>query len=524
VVRRPRPEESIRTLDGVVRRLTTEMLVIADAERPVALAGIMGGAETEVTERTRVVLLESANFSPTSIRRGSRTLRLKTEASVRFDKGLPPSLTMLALRRATKMLVELCGGRASRGVLDAYPAPQDAITIRLTPVELRRILGIELTLAQIRRALGRLGFECREEGQALLVRSPEHRSDIQIPADLVEEVARLIGYDRIPTTTLAGPLPDHPPQPMRSLTERVRDLLVGCGLQEVISYSLVGRRLLSKIAPGAKDGAPDPLRLANPMTPDHEMLRTSLLPSILECVASNLCVDEPGPRLFEIGRIYLPRKGDLPKEQEMLAVAMAGQGCRRGWSERTLELDFYDLKGVVEELLVRLNLKEPRFCRTASQDLFHPGRALAIEWKGLRLGVMGELHPTVARNFEFGVPVFLAEFDLELLLEVFQGDSLRIAPPPRFPAVRRDLALVVEERVAVSELFDLIRQAGGPLLAAVELFDLYHGQGLPPGTKSCGITLTFRSQERTLTDAEVAEIEARIVELLGRLAGARLRG
>jgi phenylalanyl-tRNA synthetase beta chain len=178
----------------------------------------------------------------------------------------------------------------------------------------------------------------------------------------------------------------------------------------------------------------------------------------------------------------------------------------------------------VEELLVRLNVEEPRFCRTAGQDLLHPGRALAIEWKGLRLGVMGELHPTVARNFEFRVPVFLAEFDLELLLEVFQGDSLRIAPPPRFPAVRRDLALVVEERVEVSELFDLIRQAGGPLLAAVELFDLYHGQGLPPGTKSCGVTLTFRSQERTLTDTEVAEIEARIVELLGRLAGARLRG
>ena len=524
VVRRSRSGESIRTLDDVVRTLTPEMLVIADAERPVALAGVMGGAETEVTERTKVVLLESANFHPTSVRRSSRTLRLKTEASARFDKGLPPALTVLALRRATKMLVELCGGSASRGILDAYPAPQNAIIIRLTPAELRRILGIELTLAQIRRALGRLGFDCREEGQALLVRSPEHRSDIQIPADLAEEVARLIGYDRIPTTTLAGPLPDHPPQPMRSLIERIRDLLVGCGLQEVINYSLVGRRLLIKAASGTKDGAPDPLRVANPMTPDHEMLRTSLLPSLLECVASNLRLDEPGPRLFEVGRVYLPRKGDLPEEREMLVVAMAGPRCQRRWSDATVDLDLYDMKGVVEELLDRLSLGEARLFKNANSGFLHPGRALAIEWKGLRLGVMGELHPKVARNFEFRVPVFLAEFDLELLLEVFQGDSLRIAPPPRFPAVRRDLALVVEERVAVSELFDLIRQAGGPLLAAVELFDLYHGQGLPPGTKSCGVTLTFRSQERTLTDAEVAEIEARIVELLGRLAGARLRG
>jgi phenylalanyl-tRNA synthetase beta chain len=524
VVRRPRSGESIRTLDGIARQLADGMLVIADAERPVALAGIMGGVETEVTGQTKVVLLESANFNATSIRQSSRALRLKTEASVRFDKGLPPALTVLALKRATKMLVELCGGRASRGILDAYPAPREAVAIRLTPAELRRILGLELTVAQIGHALARLGFECREEGQSLLVKSPEHRSDIQIPADLVEEVARLIGYDRIPTTALAGPLPDHPPQPMRAFAERVRDLLVGCGLQEVISYSLVGQRLLSKVTPGANDGAPDRLRLANPMTPDHEMLRTSLLPSLLECVAGNLRPEEPGPRLFEIGRIYLRRKGDLPEEREMLVLAMAGPKQQRQWSERSLDLDFYDLKGAVEELLDRLNLKGARMCPLAGRNPFHPGRTLAIEWKGLRLGVMGEIHPKVARNFEFRVPVFLAEFDLEALLGVVQDDSLYVAAPPRFPAVRRDLALVAEERIPVVELFDVIRENGGPLLAMVELFDLYHGQGMPAGYKSCGITLTFRSQERTLTDAEVAEIEARIVEQLGRLTGARLRG
>jgi phenylalanyl-tRNA synthetase beta chain len=207
----------------------------------------------------------------------------------------------------------------------------------------------------------------------------------------------------------------------------------------------------------------------------------------------------------------------------MLVVAMAGPRRQRQWSEATVDLDFYDLKGVVEELLDRLNLKGARACRIAGQNPLHPGRTLAIEWKDLRLGVMGELHPGTARNFEFRVPVFLAELDLEALLQVDQDDSLHIAPPPRFPAVRRDLALVAEERVAVSELFDVIRETAGPLLSAVELFDLYRGRGLPAGTKSCGITLTFRSQERTLTDAEVAEIEVRIVEQLERLTGARLR-
>ncbi len=524
VVRHARPGESLRTLDGIARSLVAGTLVIADAERPVALAGIMGGSETEVTGKTENVLIESANFDPVSIRRSCRALRLRTEASVRFDKGLPPAVTTLALRRATKFIVEVCGGKASRGVLDVYPSPREAIELRLTPGELRRILGIELTLAQTRSVLDRLGVTCREDGQALLVMSPEHRSDIQIPADLAEEVARLIGYDRIPTTTMAGRLPEHPPQAMYGFIERLRDLLIGCGLQEVITYSLVGRRLLGKMAPGAELGLPDALCLANPMTPDQEILRTSLLPSLLECVANNLRPDEPGLRLFEIGRVYLPRQADLPVEREMLVIAMAGLRWQRQWSEATAELDFYDLKGVVEELIDRLNLHEARVSRIAARDPFHPGRTAAIVWKDLRLGVMGELHPTVARNFELRVPLFVAEFDLEQLLNVVGGDFLRIEPPPRFPAVRRDLALVVKERVPVSELLEVIRQAGGLLLAEVELFDLFRGRELPPGHKSCAFSLVFRSPERTLTDVEVAEVEARIVGQLGTVIGARLRG
>ncbi|MBI3781198.1 MAG: phenylalanine--tRNA ligase subunit beta [candidate division NC10 bacterium] len=524
VVRQFTSGESLRTLDGIVRPLEPGMLVIADAERPAALAGIMGGSETEVTGRTTNVLLESANFDPVSIRRSCRALRLRTEASSRFDKGLSPAITTLALRRATKLIVESCGGRAAHGVLDVYPLPRDPIELRLTPVELRRVLGIELTPAETRSVLSRLGCVCREDGRALLVTSPEHRSDIRIPADLVEEVARLIGYDRIPETTMAGHLPEHAPQPMRGLIERLKDLLSGCGLQEVITYSLVGRLLLGKTHPEAEPGPIDALRLANPMTPDQEMLRTSLLPSLLECVATNLRPDEPGLCLFEIGCVYLPREAELPEEREILVMAMAGPRWQRQWNEAPAELDFYDLKGAVEEVLARLNLQGTRFNRIAEQGLFHPGRTAAIDWKDVRLGLMGELHPAVARNCEIRVPVFLAEFDLEQLLNAVGVDFLRIEPPPRFPAVRRDLALVVEERVPASELLEVIRQAGAPLLAGVELFDLFRGHGLPPGHKSCGVALIFRSPERTLTDAEVADIEAHILEQLGAVIGARLRG
>jgi len=525
VVRRAVPGESLRTLDGLVRTLSPGMLVIADAEHPVALAGIMGGSETEVTHSTRSVLLESANFSPGSIRQSCRALRLRTEASLRFDKGLPPAATTVALRRATKLLVEICGGKASRGLQDVFPAPQEPMEFMLTPAELRRVLGIDLTVLQIRGVLAdRLGFDCREDGNALRVRPPAHRGDIQIPADLVEEVARLVGYDRIPTTTLAGRLPDHPPQPMRALVDHISDLLVGCGLQEVINYSLVGQRLLNKMVVGGDAGVSNGLRLANPMTPDQEVLRMSLLPSLLECVNANLRQDEAGPRLFEIGRVYLPRHNDLPQERQMAVIGMAGPRWQRQWSRATAQLDFYDLKGVVEELLNRLEIRETRFIQIADQSSFHPGRTTAVHSRDVRIGVMGEVHPAVARKWEVRVPVYLAEFDLDQLLIVVGEEFLRIEPPPRFPAIRRDLALIVPEYVPVAELFEVIRRHGEALLEQVELFDLFRGKELPPGYKSCGIGLVFRASDHTLTDTEVVQVESRIIQQLQQATGARLRG
>jgi phenylalanyl-tRNA synthetase beta chain len=287
---------------------------------------------------------------------------------------------------------------------------------------------------------------------------------------------------------------------------------------------MIGRRLLDKIGTGGDDAVPDGLRLANPMTPDQETLRTSLLPSLVECLSNNLRQDEAGPRLFEIGRVYLPRDADLPEERQMLAIGMAGLTWQRQWSRAAAQLDFYDLKGVVEKLLGILNLRDARFTQITSRYPFHPGRASAVYVRDTQLGVIGEIHPTVARNFEARVPIYLAEFDLGQLLSVVGEEFLRIEPLPRFPAIRRDLALIVPERGSVAELFEIIRQAGGPLLEQVDLFDLFRGEDLPAGHRSYGVGLIFRSTDQTLTDAEIVQIESSIIQQLQRQIGVRLRG
>lgn len=250
----------------------------------------------------------------------------------------------------------------------------------------------------------------------------------------------------------------------------------------------------------------------------------SLLPSLLECVNTNLRQDEAGPGLFEIGRVYLPRHDDLPQERQMLVIGMAGPRWQRQWGRATGQLDFYDLKGVVEELLDRLEIRETRFVQIADQPSFHPGRTTAVYSRDVRLGVMGELHPAVAHKCEVRVPVYLAEFDLDQLLIVAGEEFSRIEPPPRFPAIRRDLALIVPEHVPVAELFEAIRRDGGALLEQVELFDLFRGRELPPGYKSCGIGLVFRSPDHTLTDTEIVQVERRIIQQLQQTTGARLRG
>jgi len=528
-VRPARPGEVLTTLDGVTRTLTPERLLITDTAGPIAVAGVMGGAETEVTDATRSVLLESANFHFISIRKTAQALKLPSEASARFGRGVAPSLAAPAAVRATELMRELAGGTIARGVADCYPAPQVPPVVTLTTGEVKRILGMDLPRAEIERILSALEFTCVPEGEtALRVTAPEHRLDIGTgvtgAADLMEEVARIYGYDRIPVTEMADELPPQRDRVSIDLEERVRDLLAMAGLQEVITYRLTTPEREAALAPREGPAAERPyVRVANPISADRVVMRRSLLPGLLEVIAQNARLRE---RLwfFEIGPVFLPKgAAELPEEPRRLAVGVAGRIAPVSWREADpARSDFFDCKGVVEALLSGLHLARVGF-EPASHPTFAPGRTARALVDGQEVGILGEVHPDVSAAFDLPAgPVCLAELDLEALLARVPL-TYRVAAVPRFPPALQDIALVVEEGVSAADLTAAVRAAGGPLVADVRLFDVYRGPQLPPGQKSLAFSLVFQAADRTLTDAEVEAEKRRIVEAVAGRLGARLR-
>jgi phenylalanyl-tRNA synthetase beta chain len=486
----------------------------------VAVAGVMGGRESEVTAATRTILLEAANFHHASIRRTSRALKLRTEASLRFDKGIAPALAPAAARRAVGLMVALAGGRACRGMVDAYPGRGDRAVIPIGPAEVKRVLGIGLERGQIRAALERFGITCEDAGGDLRAVPPEHRMDLRIPADLVEEVARLIGYDQIPTMPLDGAIPQGAPDPLLGALGAARETLAACGLQEVITYSLVGDRLLSRLEDGAPPAGP---HLLNPMSAEQAVLRTTLRASLLDLAAQHQRQGEASVRLFEVGRVFRPRPGDLPDEREMVAIVLAGVRGEASWAAPAAEVDVFDLKGILEELFRRLGVEGARWEPGADPHL-HPGASSVARRNGEVLAVLGELHPQVAARFDFRTRAFLAEADVQQLMAAARSRNFQVAPIGRFPAVRRDLAILVGPEVTAADLEATLRESAGGLLGEVRLFDVYRGDRIPAGTVSYAYALSYQAPDRTLTDAEVDTVEARIVAALRERFGATLRG
>lgn len=519
IVRRASEDEALITLDGVERLLDQDMLIIADEEQPIAIAGVMGGADSEVIEKTTSILLESANFNNVSIRRTSAKLKLKSEASLRFERSLSPELPPLALRRATQLLVELAEGKAAKGIIDAYPGRREKKTILLPKERASQVLGLELDTERILEVLSLLGFSSELIGPSddLMITVPYWRTDIRLPDDLVEEIARIISYDEIPTTMLRGELPERVPAPLLSLKETIRDLLVGCGTQEVITYSLVSQAMLDKIDPQRKLGPA--LRIANPMTLEQEYLRTSLRSGLLATFSANEKHEQNSIRLFEMGKVYLPRENDLPEEREMLAGIMGSPRLDRSWLSEEDTLDFFDAKGVLETMFSRLRVRasfEP-----AEDRILLPGRTAKIVVEGQAVGVMGEVHPRTASLFDISSqPVTLLEVDIERLLP-FAGAAPRYRPIPRFPGIVRDIALVVDAGLAASKVQDIIQSF--PLVSQVTLFDVYSGEPMPQGKKSLAFRIIYQSPSRTLTDEEVNRAQQEIIAWLEQELGATLR-
>ena len=519
IIRRGRDAEPITTIDGAGRVLDQSTLVIADRDRAVAVAGIMGGMDTEVTGETDTVLLESANFDHAIIRQGSQRLGLQSEASVRFDKGLSPELPFEALRRATQLLLELSGGRAASGIVDAYPGKAERKPILLRTREVKRLSGLQVSATTMTRVLKSLGFLCgaTDSPSQFSVVAPYWRSDISCAADLVEEVTRVVGYDEVPATRLAFSLPAQEPSPMLDFKKRLRNILVSCGFQEVLTYSLVSMEKLRKLSPHLQLSA-SPLKIVNPMTHEQEYLRTTLRANVLATLANNQKREENGMRVFEIGRVFLPRGKDLPREKEMLCAALSGSRSRLSWHGDKQLLDFFDAKGAVENLMSQLE-REVDF-EAKDNDGFVQGRAVDILVAEEKIGTMGEVHPKVAQAFDLSGSVSVVEIDLEELLGKATGVK-RYQPIPRFPSVTRDIALLVDAPTTFKQVRQVIHSFA--LARKVVLFDVYSGQQIPEDKKSFAVRIVYQSATHTLTDEEVDKTQDQMLARLRQKLGATLR-
>ena len=531
IVRRAEYGETLRTLDGVDRSFNEDALLICDTRGPIAVAGVMGGYDTEIDENTKNILLESANFNLVSVRRTTQALKLPSEASMRFGKGIHPELAAPAAQRASELMRVLAGGTIAPGMVDAYPVKPEPVVIDLTTTEVERNLGIQFALPDMVSILESLEFTCVPISEdTLRVTVPEHRLDCQYPADLIEEVVRVYGYERIPVTELADRLPPQRSNRGLELEETVRDILVGCGLQEVVTYSLTNLEREAALDPAQ---APDDLRedtyvrLANPITQDRLVMRHSLLVTGLETTAANLRFRDR-VEIFEVGKVFLLETGqELPAEPRRLSIVITGPRSERHWlATEGPDLDFFDLKGVVETLLTRLHITDAIF-QPVGHPTFQPGRTAQVflgePEQGAPIGFIGELDQAV--RSAFGLPdrrVAAAELDLDALL-AHVPVAWFVEPISPYPAALQDLAVIVDEAVPAGQVQSLIAQSGGFLLKEVRLFDVYRGEPVPEGRKSLAFALSFQAPDKTLRDAIVAKQVQRIVQRLKSELGAELR-
>jgi phenylalanyl-tRNA synthetase beta chain len=524
-VRVAREGETLRTLDGQDRELSPDTLLISDEQGPIALAGVMGGAATEVTAGTTNVLLEAARFNPTSIRRTSSGLDLRSEASTRFERGLSSELAAYAAARATKLFVELCGGTARRGVVDAYPRPHENAEVTITRERLDRLIGVHIPSIEVELILGTLGFEILDSAGddldgSFRVLAPWWRTDIAIADDIAEEVVRLAGYDRLPATNIRGRVAEWEPTPDVALREALRDALVGAGLQEVITYSLTTDEVLARVMPPEELNTLRPLRLRNTLSSDREVLRPTLRHALIEVVDRNVRAGANQIAVFEAGRVYLPlRAGDpLPDEREMVVGAVSGSDSDRWGRPTERVLDFYDAKGVLDAAFEALDVS----VHYVADDVYGmaAGRTAALEVDGESIGMVADVDPRTLLQFGVEQPVTLFEIDVARLLERNSGRRT-VSTVSRFPAVVQDLAVVVTEDTAAGDVQAAI--AGSGLVERADVFDVYRGDQVGTGKKSIAFAIRYRAPNRTLTTEDANKEQDRIIRRLEQQFGSTIR-
>lgn len=522
VVRDGRDGDELETLDGERRKLDPDMIVICDADGPTSLAGVMGGARSEVHDGTTRVLLEAATWDGPSIQRTSTRLGLRSEASGRFEKGLSPEQAMEAMALATRLLIELCGARVAPGTVDVGgPGPAPAV-IRLRDARVRGLLGVEIPRERSAEILTALGFGVAAAGDGLAVTVPHfRRRDVTREADLIEEVARIDGVDKLPATLpqrggAVGGL-----TAAQQLRRRAADTLAAAGLHEVYGWSWSAPEVADRLRLAADDPRRRAIAVENPMSAEHALMRTTLLGSLLDVARRNVTHGTPDVAVFESGRVYLPHDGaELPREPHHVGVLLTGAVRPATWREpQPPQADFFAAKGVLAALLDALRVSWR--IEEGSEPFLHPGRAAAVLVDGARVGWIGELHPSIAADWELG-RVAAFEIDLDAVIAAVPG-PVRYVDYTSFPEVRQDLAVVVPARVPAADVVRVVREAGGPLLGAAEVFDVYRGAQIGEDEVSLALRLAFRSPERTLTDEEVAERRAAIEAALAERVGGRIR-
>jgi len=508
VVRRSEPGEALTTLDGNVRTLTPGMLVIADETKPIGLAGIMGGENSEIMDDTVDVVFESANFNGTSIRQTALALGMRTEASGKFEKNIDPLLTLPAVDRACELVELLGAGEVMDGVIDVLNDIPEPRTIELEPDRINALLGTDISEADMVEYLRRL--EIPVEGHE--IRVPSWRPDLVGMTDIAEEVGRLFGYNNIPTTTFRGAATEGGYTEAMKLENRAGSLCRSLGYSEILTYSFVSPSIFDQIRLPEDSSLRNAMRIQNPLGEDASIMRTVALPSMLAILARNNAYHNDAVKLYELAKVYLPKPGQtLPDEPKHLVLGTYGE-----------HEDFFKMKGEIEAFLRGMNVPEARYTAEKHDPTFHPGRCARVSVGGVDLGCFGQIHPLVARSYGIDGEIFAAELNFTALLSL-QLPEKTYTPLPKYPAVTRDIAVVCGDSVTVAALSDCIRAAGGKLLRSVELFDIYRGKGIASGSKSAAFRLTLRADDRTLTDADSDGVVSAVLAALEKELNAKLR-
>lgn len=513
IVRRAKPEETIETLDGTERKLTEEMLVIADEAKPVALAGVMGGLNSEVTDITDTILIESANFDKRNIRLTSRAVGLRTEASSKYEKGLTADIAEMACNRVCQLIEMVEAGEVIAGHIDVYPkkSEEKKVNVRINKVE--ELLGIKITEEQMIDILERLELRCKIKDNEIEVDVPSFRQDLEIEADIIEEIGRVYGFHNIPSQPLMGSLSKGEKSRLRRIEDLVKNILVGMGLNEITTYSFISPKDFDKISLPESSFKRQYVKIMNPLGEDYSVMRTTLISNMMDVLSKNYKKGIERSWAFETGNIFIPNGvpvNSLPYEIRTLSIGMYG------------DVDFFDLKGIVEELGNVLGIKDIEYMPERNNNTFHPGRTATIVKGNHVLGVLGEIHPDVTENYGVKERTYVAELDLDII-NLLSNLNKKHKELPKYPGMTRDISILIDDDIMVKDIEKIVWDNGDGLIEKVELFDVYKGKQVPEGKKSVAYSIKYRSYKKTLTDEEVTKVHDKIINELSQRLNAVLR-